>query len=141
MSLDVSAVMSGFQTRLDTITGLRVSDGWPDQLNVPCAFPVLGSVGQGGVAIEDRTFDGGFVVNVDVIVLVSQTAGLGRAQRALHDYADDTGGTSIRAAVLGDTTLGGEVSDIIPGPVSGYREYAHIGNEYLGMAFSYRVLV
>lgn len=94
-------VRDGLETRLNTITGLRVYDYVPDDLHYPAAviFPPIAA---------DYTDDlgmGGFTVRFVVMLFVP--AAIDRQQLDLYALMDRTGASSIFAAVEGDRTLGG----------------------------------
>lgn len=108
MAPTIAQVMQAVETRLATITGLRVNDIKPDQINPPQAI-----VGVPPIPRYHQSMGmGKFQINLTVTVLVS--ASLDRiGQLALAGYANPTGAQSIRAAIEGDKTLGGVVDDCI----------------------------
>lgn len=107
MPATVSQVADGIKTRLQTISGLRVFNYQPEQLNPPVAYPSLNSINY------HRSFQGGNV-EMDWSVLVIVGRYLDRvAHQQLDGYLSFSGATSIRAAIEGDTTLGGVVSTLI----------------------------
>lgn len=127
--IGLTAVMDGLESRLATISGLRVSDVVPDQINPPAAFvgvpPITdyhGSMRMGTTRLE-----------MPVWVFVS--AALDRiGQRALAGYASPSGPTSIRAALEapdpdGRKTLGGVVGvqDVM------VRDFRPLGREEVGL--------
>ena len=103
------ATMSGLRaaiaTRLATITGLRTSATLPDQPQPPQAvvYPdrVLYDTAMGRGS-DEYTFI--------VIVIVGRIAERS-AQTSLDGYCNPSGGTSIKAAIEGDPTLGGAALD------------------------------
>lgn len=96
---------SGLATRLATITGLRTSATLPDQPTPPQA-----------VVYPDRvTYDTAFGRGSDeytfiVLVIVGRIAER-TAQTSLDAYCNPSGATSIKAAIEGDPTLGGNALD------------------------------
>jgi hypothetical protein len=104
----ITAIMDGIETRLLTISGLRVSEVIPGQINPPHAI-----VGCPPIPKYHATMGMGHMqLDFTVTVLVSST--IDRVgQRKLADYANPAGSQSIRAAIEGDRTLGGAVSDCI----------------------------
>jgi hypothetical protein len=95
-------VMQGIETRLKTITGLRVEEFKPDQINPPQAI-----VGVPPIPDYRRTFGstGQLMIEPTITILVS--AALDRVgQLKLASYVDKTGAQSIFAAIEADKTLG-----------------------------------
>ena len=107
MPATISQVATGLQTRLATISGLRTFSYQPEQENPPFAYPEINSVDY------HRAFSGGDVVmNWTIYVIVGRW--LDRtAHAALDDYLSYSGAKSIRAAIEGDTTLGGVCQTLI----------------------------
>jgi len=101
--------MSGVETRLATISGLRVNDVEPTQPTPPFAF-----VGVPEIPDYSSTFGnlvtgrGSFSVSPTVTVGVSAVSDRA-GQLKLAGYANPTGSTSVAAAIEGDSTLGGIV--------------------------------
>lgn len=104
----IQAVMEGLETRLATISGLRVQDIQPDQVNLPAAY-----VGLPETVDYRAAFQRGLMA-LDMRVTVIVSAASDRVgQHALAAYANPTGTSSVIAAVEGDKTLGGVVSDCV----------------------------
>ena len=109
----------------DTIAGRTFAYG-VDSLNPPTAIVLPGS---GDFLSFDVTFDGSDVFGLTVKVLMGvQDDRTGQA--ALLGYMSRTGSTSIRAAIYGDSTLGGTVSDL---KVTGWSNYGDV--EWAGQQF------
>lgn len=107
MPATVSQVAIGLANRLSTISGLRVSTYQPEQLNPPFAYPQINRIEY------HRAYGGGDVV-MDWTVHVVVGRWLDRtAHAALDDYLSYSGAKSIRAAIEGDTSLGGVCSTLI----------------------------
>lgn len=129
----IEAIMQGIEARLATISGLRVNDIKPDQINPPAAV-----VGVPPVDYLVTMRQGHFSIGPTVTVAVS--AAFDRiGQLKLAGYANITGPTSIFAAIMGDTTLGGVaencvVTDFNPGTVR------VSGVEYYGGVFTLKVV-
>lgn len=107
MPATVSQVADGLKARLATITGLRTFSYQPEQVNPPMAFPILESVEY------HRAFGGGDVqMRWTVMTIVGRY--LDRVAHAnLDGYLSYSGATSLRAAIEGDTTLGGVAQTLI----------------------------
>ena len=105
-----SDVRAGLQTRLQTISGMRVLDTVPDSVNIPT---------QGAVAVVgmlDLNFD--FSMNrgydqatCSILVIVGRM-NESTAQDRLDGYLASSGATSVKAAIEGDKTLGGAVATL-----------------------------
>ena len=125
---ELAAVRDGIKTRLDTISGLRAHDVWPDQINTPAALvrPIRDPYQLTLSNVQTWTFE---------VVLIAYPAqqGIARGQEILDPYLADAGSQSIKAALRGDKTLGGAVSTL---DVLGWRDYGvidiGIGIEYIG---------
>ena len=101
----LTEALEALADQLTTITGLRVYDYVPEQVNPPAAVLSLGS------GMYDQDMDGAVTFNVAVLILVSEGQGAERAQTAFQQYLDPTGDASVRAAVYALATLGGAVDD------------------------------
>lgn len=105
-----SDVRNGLQTRLQTITGLRVLDTVPDSVNIPT---------QGAVAVVgmlDLNFDfamnrGADQATCSILVIVGRM-NESTAQDRLDGYLASSGATSIKTAIEADKTLGGAVATL-----------------------------
>ena len=126
-------VMDAMEARLSTISGLRVSDVSPGQVNPPQAI-----VGTPNVDYHS-VHSGGDEHDFQVVLLTS--AALDRVgQRLLAEFAASSGPRSVRATLEADRTLGGVVQDLRVSRfrVLGRREVGLIG--YFGGAFTVEVL-
>lgn len=92
--------------RLATIPGLRVADHLPEQINPPMAVIQLQSV------TYHRAMRGGLSEWEFTISLVAGRMGDRPAQRQLDSWMSWDGSQSVRAAIEGDTTLGGACSTL-----------------------------
>ncbi len=95
------------KTRLETISGLRVSWLPPEQINVPQAVIVPGSG-----AYHVRPGDGQSVTFHIIIYAASAQHGTNMGASAVLPYIDKSGDQSIKAALQGDTRLGGIASEL-----------------------------
>ena len=103
------AILTGIDTRLKTIAGLRTGDVSLAQVVPPCAFATVPTVANYRATMQR----GRYQLSVLVYVLVSQGMPSAQAQRLLARYSDPTTGnaSSIPLAIEGDRTLGGAVED------------------------------
>jgi hypothetical protein len=107
MPATVSQAASGLATRLATISGLRTFSYQPEQVNPPMGFPILEEIE------FHRAFGGGDVrMRFTVMVIVGRY--LDRlAHSTLDGFLSYSGATSLRAAIEGDTTLGGVAQTLV----------------------------
>jgi hypothetical protein len=126
---DISELRAGIKTNLATITGLRVSDFQPDNINPPVAivFPI--SVNY------DETFARGmqtYTFSVQVIVgRVSERSG----QNSIDAYISSTGTKSIKLAIESNKTLGGKAFDLRVTDMRNYGELLVGEVNYLSAEF------
>lgn len=131
-------IRAGLLTRLNTIPGLHTNAEWPEQVVPPAALVKLVSgdyeqaMGAGG---DDDTN-----VRLEIWLALALKGGLENAQRLIEEYLDDEGTNSIRVAVTGDRSLGGNVSYTF---VHGWRAYDTLeinGQEFMGAAVDVEVI-
>jgi hypothetical protein len=126
---EISELRAGIKTNLATITGLRVSDFQPDNINPPVAivFPI--SVNY------DETFARGmqtYTFSVQVIVgRVSERSG----QNSIDAYISSTGTKSIKLAIESNKTLGGKAFDLRVTDMRNYGELLVGEVNYLSAEF------
>ncbi len=133
----IRQIRAGLGARLDTIAGLRVHDTVPGQFSPPAAV-----VGMPVRAETETMLRGTDRYEIDVWVVVSRQADT-QSEKAVENYLNATGATSVRDAIYGDKTLGGVVNDVYE--VSATPSVFPFGtgsNEvtYIGIEFRYRVL-
>jgi hypothetical protein len=125
----ISELRAGIKTNLATITGLRVSDFQPDNINPPVAivFPI--SVNY------DDTFQRGmqtYTFSVQVIVgRVSERTG----QNSIDAYISSTGTNSIKLAIESNKTLSGKAFDLRVTDMRNYGELVVGEVNYLSAEF------
>jgi hypothetical protein len=125
----ISELRAGIKTNLATISGLRVSDFQPDNINPPVAivFPI--SVNY------DETFARGmqtYTFSVQVIVgRVSERTG----QNSIDAYISSTGTKSIKLAIESNKTLGGKAFDLRVTDMRNYGELLVGEVNYLSAEF------
>jgi hypothetical protein len=129
VATSISQVRAGLEFRLKGISGLQVYAVWPDSLMTPAAI-VRPMSGQYHQAMGTPGFSE-LSLEITFLAAASQK-GLENGQRLLDDYLDDTGPKSIKAAIEGDTTLGGIIQSLI---VTGWTDYGSLAVaeiDYLG---------
>ena len=125
----ISELRAGIKTNLATISGLRVSDFQPDNINPPVAivFPI--SVNY------DETFHRGmqtYTFSVQIIVgRVSERSG----QNSIDAYISSTGTNSIKLAIESDKTLAGKAFDLRVTDMRNYGELIVGEVNYLSAEF------
>jgi hypothetical protein len=125
----ISELRAGIKTNLATISGLRVSDFQPDNINPPVAivFPI--SVNY------DDTFQRGmqtYTFSVQVIVgRVSERSG----QSSIDAYISSTGSNSIKLAIESNKTLSGKAFDLRVTDMRNYGELLVGEVNYLSAEF------
>ncbi len=135
MAATIAQIMAGIETRLATITGLRVDDVEPYQASPPFAF-----VGVPAIPEYHSTMKlGRFTIRPTVTVGVSKVSDRA-GQVALAGYANPTGSTSILAAIEGDRTLGGVVEDCIVVDFQPDNEITLGETTYFGGVFTLQVI-
>jgi hypothetical protein len=125
----ISDLRAGIKTNLATISGLRVSDYQPDNINPPVAivFPIS--------VDYDETFAKGmqtYTFSVQIIVgRVSERTG----QNAIDAYISSTGASSIKLAIESNKTLGGKAFDTRVTDMRNYGELLVGEVNYLSAEF------
>jgi len=133
MSATISQMCSGLATNLATVSGLRTSAYQPEQLNPPCAFPVLNSV------TYHAAFGGGdFVADFTVYVIVGRWTDR-TAQALLDEMLSYSGSKSIRAALESDLTLGGTSSTLVVSSAASISSVNAADAEFLQIQFTVTV--
>lgn len=99
----VSAIRDGIKTRLSTINGLRAHDTVPEDIATPAAI-----VRRRQTSFDSTMARGSDDFQFSVTLLVSLDSWRA-GQDVLDAYLATSGGSSIKAAVEGDVSLGGTV--------------------------------
>jgi hypothetical protein len=119
----VQQILDGYEARLKTITGLRVTDFSPGQINPPAAIVTVPPV------TYRRTF-GAKRWSLEPTITILVSAALDRAgQRLLAQFVDHTGDRSIFQAFGG---LGNGVDLDLPGTVAYITDFQPLGWEQVG---------
>ena len=113
----ISELRAGIKTNLATISGLRVSDFQPDNINPPVAivFPI-------GVSYDD-TFQRGMQTYTFAVQVIVGRQSERSGQNSIDAYCSSTGASSIKLAIESNKTLGGKAFDL---RVTDMRAYASI---------------
>lgn len=106
MAGSASSIQAALGVRLATISGLRVADHLPEQINPPMAVVQLQSV------TYHRAMKGGLSEWQFTISLIAGRMGDRPAQRQLDSWMRWDGSQSVRAAIEADTTLAGACSTL-----------------------------
>lgn len=111
---NISALRSGIAANLSTITGLRVSDTIPDQINPPQAILSLSSVS------FDKAMHKGLTLYTFTLTVLVARQSERSGQAKLDAYVQSSGTSSIKLAVESDRTLGGAAYDCTCPQVTSY---------------------
>jgi hypothetical protein len=101
----ISSIRTGLATRLATISGLRTAATMPDLPSPPIAIVIPDNIN------FDDTFHRGMDTLTFRIFLVVGRADERTAQNSIDGYCATSGASSIKAAIEGDKTLGGNAFD------------------------------
>ena len=133
MPATISQMCSGLATNLATVSGLRTSSYQPEQINPPCAFPVLNTV------TYHAAFGGGdFVADFNVYVIVGRWTDR-TAQSLLDEMLSYSGSKSIRAALESDLTLGGTAQTLVVSSAASISSVNAADAEFLQIQFTVQV--
>lgn len=129
-------IMAALEARLATISGLRVTDTAPGQINPPQAIVGVPTVDEYVVGLNPYQRP---QFNPTVTVLVSSAVDR-VGQLKLAAYADFQGAESIPAVIAAEPTLGGTCGgcQVVRFDPLGYEEVGLIG--YWGGRFTLRIL-
>lgn len=133
MAATARQVADGIADRLDTINGLHSFGYVPDVVTPPMAAVTPDE------ADYYNAMNGGdvrYVMRVQLVVAKSATRS---AQQALYDYMSYSGAKSVRAAIDGDSTLGGVAVDSIVERAENIGVVAQGDAIYLAVDFIVRV--
>ena len=125
----ISELRAGIKTNLATITGLRVSDFQPDNINPPVAivFPI-------SVNYDDAFARGMQTYTFSVQVIVGRVSER-TWQNSIDAYVSSTGANSIKLAIESNKTLGGKAFDLRVTDMRNYGELLVGEVNYLSAEF------
>jgi hypothetical protein len=131
---DLVAVTNALAAQITAHTGLRAMGQARDQVTPPCAVVLPGRAGP--FLQYGSTMDETFTLNLMVLILITDAAPVDASQRALDAYLGidhgDGSGQSIPAAILKDTSLGGQVEWCEPVSADSYGRVEYSGIIYFG---------
>ena len=133
MAGTASSIQTALGVRLATVSGLRVADHLPEQVNPPMAVIQIQSV------TYHRAMAGGLSEWQFVISCVAGRMGDRPAQITLDGWMSYAGGQSIRAAIEADKTLGGNSSTLKVGDMVAVRPLSIGDAAYLTCEFNVTV--
>ncbi len=132
---DVSAMVAGLETNLQTISGLRVIDKFEGNVPVPAAVVDVPEV----IDFDEVFGRGHDRWEIPVVLLVSMASE--RAGRTkLYEYLNSSGSTSIKTAIEDDPTLGGAADTTRVIRAENIGHYIVSGIDYLGATFICEVI-
>jgi hypothetical protein len=125
----VSELRAGIKTNLATISGLRVSDFQPDNINPPVAivFPVALNY--------DETFHRGMQTYTFAVQVIVGRQSERSGQNSIDAYCSSTGANSIKLAIESDKTLAGKAFDLRVTDMRNYGELLVGEVNYLSAEF------
>lgn len=103
--MTIQQMRDGLGTNLQTISGLRVSEEIPDQVNPPQAVISLSTVE------FDQAFGQGLTIYRFLVTLIASRASDRSAQIRLDGYCSN-GSDSVKLAIESDKTLSGAAFDV-----------------------------
>lgn len=133
MSASIADLASGLETRLATITGLRVFDHVPDVFAVPCSFVLPESVSYW------NDFSGGLVEVPFTVTVVVGRSSERASQKSLYAFMSYSGDKSVRAAIEADRSLDGVCQTLLVDSASNIRMVSQGDADYLAVDFSVTV--
>jgi hypothetical protein len=133
MAGTASSIQTALGVRLATISGLRVADHLPEQVNPPMAVIQMQSV------TYHRAMAGGLSEWEFTISLVAGRMGDRPAQRTLDGWMSYDGSQSVRAAIEADKTLAGNCSTLKVGDMIAVRPLSLGDAAYLTCEFNVTV--
>lgn len=133
MAGTASQIHSALRTALGTVSGLRVADHLPEQIQPPMAVILLQTV------TYHRAMAGGLSEWEFTISLVAGRMGERTAQVQLDTWLSYSGAGSIRAAIEADPTLGGKCSTLIVSDSVAVRPLSIGDASYLSCEFNVTV--
>jgi hypothetical protein len=126
-------VATGLETRLATISGLRVYDHIPDSYGIPCSFVMPDTIEYW------NGFAGGNVQQEFTVTVVVGRTSDRAAQKSLYGFSAYSGSSSVRAAIEGDRTLGGVAQTCIVNSAGNIRMLQQADATYLAIDFNITV--
>ena len=128
-------IVTGLETRLATISGLRHTPYLPDQINPPQAVVWLPRI----KAYHGTMARGTMELEAEIHLYVSDV--LSRVTRkALGGYMDVTGTNSIITAIEGDKTLGGLALDLYVDDAAEFSPNEIAGIGFYGARFNIQIV-
>ena len=131
-----SSIRDGLKTRLATISGVTVYDTVPDFLDPPAII-----IAPFNTLNFDTTMARGADTYEIPVILYIQRVDAASAQDSLDAFLASSGGSSVKAAIEGDLTLGGAAMSARVVSATYYGEYeVSQGTSYLGVTFNIEVI-
>jgi hypothetical protein len=127
--VSISGIRSGLAASLGTVTGLRVSDYFPDEINPPMAI-----VDTYQIAFDSAYNRGSDEITFDVLVVVKRSSERA-AQQSLDTYVP-----LVKAALENNPSLGGAADDVHVTAMNGYAPLNQGEITYLAATFAVRVI-
>jgi len=133
--VNLASVRAGLKTRLATISGLRCYETIPDNFAAPAAIVGMPS----SIVFDYVAARAADRMTYPIRLLVAKATDRS-AQERLEQYLDGSGALSVKAAIEGDTTLGGAANLTRVLSAQGLGVYDMGGVSYLGCDFTVEVI-
>ena len=132
----LTSIRDGLKTRLETISGLTASEYVPDYTVPPIALVApLNSLNY-----DSTMARGADTYEIPVILYISRIDAQ-TSQDEVDSYLASSGSNSVKAAIEGDTTLGGAAMSVRVISATDYGEYEVTqGTSFLGVTFNIEVI-
>jgi len=127
--MNIATIRDNLQARLaGQIAATRWFDVWPNVIKTPAGIVER-------IAGPDREVlgaSGPYRLRLQVVLLVGPSSDVKRSRDKLDPYLATSGGQSVRAALEGDSTLGGTIEKLIIGEATDDNRIEANGNQYVG---------
>lgn len=133
MAVKIADLRAGIKKNLQTITGLRVVETIPDQVNPPLAMISLDRINY------QRAMHRGLTEYLFKITVVVGRQSERNAQALLDQYVASDGALSVLSALEKDRTLGGVASDSFMNSLDAYGSIVIGETTYLSAEFSLQI--
>ena len=98
----LAQIRTGLYNALSGISGLTVSQYWPQPINVPAVLIKPMSMSERTTYADQR------IITFEIVLAAAPAQSIGTdGQKTLDSFLDDSGASSIVAALEADDTLGG----------------------------------
>lgn len=134
---DLNTIQNALAAQITAKTGLRTLAQARDQISPPIAVILPGTP----LIVYGETTDGTLIINLNVLLIVSDASPSEKSLRALDSYIGLGAGEvqSIPGAIMADNTLGGIVHWAMPINVSNVGRIEYAATPYWGCRLAVQV--